>query len=164
MAVWSPCILALTCGQNAPAGIDTPLDTATDFLRFVTEFFEVISRSVPHIYQVALLFAPRSSTVRKLYGQYIDLFESGVVTDIPDSWDSRTASDRPMIEVNCAVWSPDGQLVAVGWVDRVELRNPNTLESLSILKPPSSSPGIVLTPQSLAFSPDGHVLACAYHR
>ena len=141
-----------------------PLGTATDLLRFVTEFFEVISRSASHIYQVALLFTPKSSTVRGLYGQYIDFFESRVVTDIPDSWDSQTTSNRATIEVNCAVWSSDDQLVAVGWGDRVELRNPNTLESLSILKPPGSPPGTVLTPQSLAFSLDGHALACAYHR
>ena len=150
-------IHVLTC-------IDVPLDTVTDFLCFVTEFFEVISRSVPHIYQVALLFAPKLSMVRKFYGPYTDLFESGVVTDIPDSWDSRTTSDRATIEVNGAVWSPCGQLVTVGWVDRVELRNPNILESLSIFKPPKCPPGTVLTPQSLAFSPDGRVLACAYHR
>ena len=46
--------------------VDTSLlDTANDCLRFVTEFFEVISQSASHIYHSALPLAPRSSTVRK---------------------------------------------------------------------------------------------------
>ena len=164
-AAWFPSVLGLTRGQiHTPTNVDGLLDTATDFLCFVTEFFEVISQSVPHIYQIALLFAPKSSVVRKLYGQHITLFESRIATDVPDSWDSPTTSDRAQIEVNCAVWSPGGHLVAVGWVDRVELRDSNTLKSLLILKPPNDSPGMVLTPQTLAFSPDGNVLACAYNR
>jgi len=141
-----------------------PLDTATDSLHFVTEFFEAIGRSVPYIYQSALPFAPRSSLVRKLYRKYIDLPESRAITDIPASWGARTASAEATLEVIHAVWSPCGQLVAVGWVDRVELRDPNTLRSVSILKPPSSLPGMVVAPQSLGFSPDGRTLACAYHR
>ena len=144
------------------------LDTAADFLRFVTEFFEVISRSAPHIYQSALPFAPRSSVVRKLYEQYTGLPRSKVLTNIPVSWGSCAAGAGATIEVNCAVWSPVwspcGQLIAIGWVDRVEIRNSSTLLSRSILKPPNSSPGMLFAPQSLAFSSDGRMLACTYHR
>jgi len=138
--------------------------TAADFLRFVTEFFEVISQSAPHIYQSALPFAPQSSVVRKLYEQYISFPRSTVVTNIPLSWGLYTASAGAAVEVNCAVWSPCDQFIAIGWVDRVEIRNPSTLLSRSILKPPDSSPGMLVTPQSLAFSSDGRMLACAYHR
>lgn len=161
-----PNVLRLTRDQvHAPIDVDAAiLDTTTDFLRFVTEFFEVISQSMPYIYQTALLFSPKSSVVRKPYGRYLSRFESRIASDIPDSWDSPTTSDRARIEVNCAVLSPHDQLVAVGWMDRVELRNSNTLESPSILEPPSDSLEIFLTPQSLTFSPDGNVLACAYNR
>ena len=146
---------------QASTDVGTLPDTVADFLRFVTEFFEIISRSVPHICQSALLFAPRSSVVRELYGAYIELKH---FTDIPASWDSFPASAGPTIEVNRAVWSPRDRLIAVGWADRVELRDSNTLKSVSILKPPSSPRGAMITPQSLTFSPDGRTLACIYHR
>jgi len=149
---------------RASADVGTLPDTAADFLRFVTEFFEVISQSAPHIYQSALPFAPQSSVVRKLYGQYISLPKSKVVTNIPLSWGSYTAGAGATIEVSCAVWSPCDQFIAIGWVDRVEIRNSSTLLSRSILKPPNSSPGILVAPQSLAFSSDGRMLACTYHR
>ena len=146
------------------ADVDTLLDTATDFLCFVTEFFEVISQSAPYLYQAVLVFAPQSSVVRKLYGQYIGFPESKVVTNIPVSWGSCTAGAGVTIEVNCAVWSPCDQLIAIGWVDRVEIRNSSTLLSRSILEPPNSPPGMLVAPHSLAFSSDGCMLACTYHR
>lgn len=156
--------MALTQSQiHASTDAGALLDITTDFLCFVTEFFEVISRSVPYIYQSALLFAPRSSLVRKLYEWYISPIEPRVMTDIPASWNSSTASARATSEVTHAVWSSHGQLVAVGWADRVELRDSNSLRSVSILKPPGG-PHVMVAPQSLAFSPDGRLLACAYHR
>ena len=154
----------LTRGQiQVSVDIKPLLDIAADCLRFVTEFFEVISQSAPRIYY-ALLLSPQSSVVRKLYGQYIRSTESMAVTGIPTLQDLRAAGARAKIEVNRAVWSPSGQLIAVGWVDRVELRNLNTLECLYVLEPPSSSHRIAVTPYSLAFSPDGHTLACTYYR
>jgi hypothetical protein len=157
--------LALTQSQ-VQAFIDVAilLDTTVDFLRFVTEFFEVIDQSVPHLYH-AVLLSPLSSVVRKLYGHFLDSPMSKAVIDIPASWDSCMASARATIEANHVVWSPRGQLIAVGWVDRVELRDPDTLEIVSLLKP-SSRPGIrmPLALQSLAFSPDGCMLACTYYR
>jgi len=149
---------------QASADVNTLLDTATDFLRFVVEFFEVISRSAPHIYQSALPFTPRSSVVRKLYEQYIDFPRSKVLTDIPVSWGLWATGAGATIEVNCAVWSPCDELIAVGWVDRVEIRDSSTLLGRSILKPPNSLPGMLVAPQSLAFSSDGRMLACTYHR
>ena len=43
---------------QASFNINTLLDTATDCLRFVTEFFEVISQSAPHIYHCTLSYPP----------------------------------------------------------------------------------------------------------
>ena len=74
------------------ADISTVLNTATDCLRFVTEFFEVISQSGPHIYHSALQLAPQSSIIRKLYSKQIYSPVTRVVTGIPESWDSCTAS------------------------------------------------------------------------
>jgi len=149
---------------QASADVVRLLDTATDFLCFVTEFFEVISQSAPYIYQSALLFAPRSSVVWKLYGQYISSPQPKVVANVPVSWGPCTVGAGAMIEANCAAWSPCDQLIAIGWVDRVEIRNSITLLSRSILAPPNNPPGVLITPQSLAFSTDGRMLACTYHK
>ena len=144
--------------------VDTLLDTTADFLCFVTEFFEVIGQSVPHIYQSALLLAPWSSVVWRLYRLYVSLPDLRAITGMAASWRFCTWGTGARTEINHAVWSPDGQLIAVGWVDRVKLRDPNTLKTVSIFKPPSSPSRMAVTPQSLAFSPDGRTLACAFHR
>jgi len=136
------------------------LDTAEDCLRFVAEFFEVIGQSAPHIYHSTILLAPQSSIVQKLYHQQINSLAARVVTGIPTSWDACTATFGTTTEVNHAVWSPCSQFVAVIMADNVELRNPTTLERMSILKPPSSHMG--MTPKFFAFSPDGSLLACIY--
>ena len=140
--------------------VNTLLNTVTDFLRFVTEFFEVISRSGPHTYHSALQLSPQSSIIRKLYGQHISSPVSRILTGIPTSWDSCTASTGATTKVFHAIWSPCGQFIAVcleGWV---EVRDSTTLERVSDLKPPTNLGRV--TSESLAFSPDGHLLACAY--
>lgn len=138
-------------------GSDTLIDTLEDCLRFATEFFEVISQSAPHIYHSALPFTPHSSVVRKLYGKYIGSFVPKIVTDNPASWNFHTASAG----ANHTVYSPDGQLIAVGWQSKVELCNSSTLESLAILTPNGITTSII-TPPSLAISPDRQLVARAY--
>jgi len=139
--------------------IGTLLDTSTDCLRFVTEFFEVISQSGPHIYHSALLLTPPSSIIRKLYGHQICSPAARVATGVPALWDSCTASVGVTTEYCHPVWSPCGQFVAVASVGGVEVRDSNTLERVSVLNSPGNRRG---TPKSLAFSPDGHLLACSY--
>jgi WD40 repeat protein len=132
-------------------------NTTTDCLRFVTEFFEVISQSRAHIYHSALQLAPRSSVVWKLYHKQIISPVARVVTGIPASWDLCTATATT--GVHCTVFSPSGQFIAVGLRDRIEIRDLNTLERVSVLKHPGDSSS---SPKSLAFSPDGHLLASTW--
>ena len=142
------------------------LDTVADYLRFVTEFFEVISQSGTHIYHSAIQLAPRSSIVRKLYNQHIHSPMFKIVTGVPPLWDSCTASVGTTTRVEHADWSPCGRFIAIrsGSVplDPVEVRDSTTLEVVSVLHPPSGC--LNGCPRSLAFSPDGRLLACGYYR
>ena len=142
--------------------INSLLDTVADCLRFVTEFFEVIGQSGPHLYHSALLLAPRSSMVRKLYGQMVRSPVSKVVSGIPMSWDSCTASAGAAFGVRRALWSPCGQLIAVSLGLAIELRDSNTLEKLSTLKPPHRLTRFA--PHSLTFSSDGRLLGGIFFR
>ena len=130
------------------------LDTTSDCLRFVTEFFEVISQSAPHIYHSALLLAPQSSNVWKLYRQYIPSVETRVVTGVPTLWDSCTATVAS--RGFHPTWSPCGQFIATTTTGGIALWDSSTLERISTLNPLSHR---ILGP--LAFSPDGHLLACS---
>ena len=134
-------------------------NTIADCLRFVTEFFDVISQSAPHIYHSALLLAPKSSLVRKLYGHQIYSPGVRVVTGIPLSWDSSAATLGTTVDVHSAVWSPCGRFIAANLHDlEVGVWNSATLESVSDLRLPTMP--VKVTPYSLAFSPNGHLLAC----
>ena len=145
-----------------PIDVDRLIDTTTDCLRFVTEFFEVISLSAPHIYHSALLLVPHSSMVRKLYHEQICSRAPRVVTGIPTPWDSCTASAAVRVEADArAVWSPCGQRIAVSLVNGIEIRDLNTLERVSVLNYPSGY--TEFNPKLLAFSPDGRQLACTSH-
>ena len=138
--------------------VNTLNDTAADCLRFVTEFFEVISQSGPHIYHSALPLAPHSSIVRKLYGRWICSPMTRIVTGIPDSWDSCIASAEATEEVRHAVWSPCGQFIACAFGTTVQVRDANTLESVSVLG--LYGYRLDIHSVSIAFSPDGRTLAC----
>ena len=129
----------------------------------MTEFFEVISQSGPHIYHSALQLAPQLSIVQKLYGQQIYSPMVRVVTGIPSSWDLCTASAEIIGGGdNCTAWSPCGQFVAVSSRIRIQLRDSNTLERVSVLEPPHNLRDYL--PISLTFSPSGHLLACFYKK
>ena len=140
------------------ANVKTLLDTTADCLHFVTEFFEVISQSAPHIYHSALLLAPQSSIVWRLYSHQIDSV-ARVAIGAAASWDSCTASVGTTEDVYCVAWSPCGQYVAVGCVYTIEVRDINTLERVSVLRLPSNTYFY-----SFDCSPNGCLLACSYHR
>ena len=83
-----------------------------------------------------------------------------VITGMPASWDSCTASVKVTKKVECTVWSPYGQFIAAGIEDVIEVWDSSTLERVSVLKPPGPlSNG---HPFALAFSPIGCLLACYY--
>lgn len=136
--------------------MNTLSGTAADCLRFVTEFFEIISQSAPHIYHSALPLSPVSSVVRKLYEQHM-YSVARVVTGIPASWDSCTATVGAASVPCHATWSPCGRFIAAGLEDDIEIRDSTTLGVLR-----SISFDEDFTPNFLAFSPDGHLLVCFY--
>ena len=143
--------------------VNALLDIATDYLHFVTEFFEIISQSAPHIYHSALFLAPQSSVVRKLYNQQICSPVARVVTGRAASWGICIASTGAT--ASHVVWSPCGQFIAAAYQERIQVRDSGTLESVFVLVPPKGVllDGVSITP-FLAFSPDGHLLACSYNR
>ena len=154
----------LTSSQiQVPTDVDPLLNTTADCLHFVTKFFDAIGQSAPHIYHSALLLAPKSSVVRKLYGQQICSPAVRVITGIPASWDSCTATLGTIYSIYGAVWSPCGKFIAARFMDQVdvvEVWDSTTLERVSGLRPPTMP--VNVTPHSLAFSPNGHLLACTY--
>ena len=82
-----------------------------------------------------------------------------MATGIPASWDSCTASiggGSP----HCFVWSPCGQFIAAGFGTSVRVLNSTTLGRVSTLLPPFGQDSF--NAKSLAFSPDGHLLACSF--
>ena len=135
--------------------------TVVDFLRFVTEFFEVIRKSGPHIYHSALLLTPRSSVVWKLYSDQIRSPVSKIINGIPTSWDPCMASaggDRVALH---AAWSPCGRFIAASFQGEVQIQDSNTLERLSVFDVNHPRTGFSPSFEFLAFSPDGRLLAYA---
>ena len=155
--------LMLTYSQTqASINVDALLNTIADCLHFVTKFFEVISQSATHIYHSALLLTLQSSIVWRLYGQQVYSPVERVVVGVPALWDSCTASVGTVgaEKLHCVAWSPCGQFIAAAFGRAIQVQDSNTLESVSVLKPPHSLSDNF--PQSLTFSPDGHLLACFY--
>ena len=134
-----------------PMDVKVLFNTTADCLCFVTEFFEVISQSVPHIYHSALWLAPQSSIVWELYSQKIYSPPGRIVTGKPASWDLCTASTWG---VNGSIsWSPCGQFIATIAQSTIQVLDSNTLARVSVLKPPSHLAADDL--RSPTFSPDG---------
>ena len=157
MITWLLSPLMFTPSQaQVTANVNTLPEILKDCLRFVTVFFEVISESGPHIYHSALQLAPHSSIVRKLYGQQVHSPLSRIVIGVPTSWDACVASSGFSSLVRDAIRSPCGRFVALALGSVIEVRDSNTLEILSIPKPPIAR----FTPRFLMFSPDGRLLAC----
>ena len=127
-----------------------------DCFRFVAGFSDLITKSSMHIFPSALSLAPKTSIVRKLYGQESHPFVS-IVQGIPNFWDSSVASATRRLPIEAVAWSPCGQRIAVAWADSiVEILDSLTLE---LLHPVRSPPG----KRILAFSPDSRLLSCCSH-
>ena len=126
----------------------------------MTEFFDVICQSGPHLYHSALPLAPLSSVVRNQYSHQICSPALKIVTGIPTSWDSCTASVGGITKSSHAVWSPCGQFIAASFGDTIQILDSNTLGRVSVFSLPSNS--VQWPDVFLAFSPDGCLLACNY--
>ena len=109
-----------------------------------------------HIYHSALLLAPKSSIVRKLYASHIHPL-SGVIHGAPISWDTNAAITHHH-EISSATWSPCNRFIAVisrspitvGVLDAVTLQQLQTLEC-----PMEDSPWC-----RLIFSPNSQIITC----
>jgi len=134
------------------------LDIAKDYFQFVTTFFEVINVSAPHIYHSALELCPTSSIIRQLYYHQRIACLPKVVIGAPDSWDLTTGiSTKDNYNGLCA-WSPCGRFVAAHTGKAAEIRDQLTLELITTLQPTETIPHPT---GPLAYSPDGHSIACA---
>jgi len=129
------------------------LDIASDYLNFVTRFFEPISVSAVHIYHSALELSPLSSIVRRLYCDLRHTPFPRVVTGIGDSWVQSIhlcsmRSGRPY------TWTPCSRFVAALADEGVEIRDALSSELVSTLAA-SGAP----VDSKLAYSSDGSLLA-----
>jgi len=128
-------------------------------MRFVTGYFEAISASVPHIYHTALVLAPKTSIVRKLYKSYAHSF-ARIVHGVPVSWGTSTVAATRRCRIEQAVWSPCNRFIAIAWylAVTVDVLDPVTLQRLQTLEFP---PGISTSLRALVFSPDSRILTCS---
>ena len=134
---------------------------ANDCSRFVTQHFEIISASSPHIYHSALVLTPMESAVRKLYKSHAQPFVR-VVHGLPALWDSNTATATSRFEINLAVWSPCNRFIAISpaqgmTVDVLDSETLQRLQSLEFAQCPSSSH------RAIAFSPDSRMVTYFTH-
>ena len=123
----------------------------------MTKFFKPISVSATHIYHSALELSPLSSVVRKLYYHQRDNLFPRVVAGTPDSWNESMYLSG-VFDYISYTWSPCGQFVAVQTQGTVKIHDPFSSEQLSTL----TQADAYLTGE-LAYSPDGHSLACLSH-
>jgi WD40 repeat protein len=130
------------------------LDLVSDCSRFVTQHFEIISTSSPHIYHSALTLAPRESLVQKLYKSHARPFVR-VVCGVPALWDLKAATATFDCEIELAVWSPCNRFIAIGpkRAMAVNILDSTTLQRIQSLGFPQISSLSVL-----AFSPDSRTL------
>ena len=135
------------------------LDLVQDCLRFVAEYFEIISASSAHIYHSALILAPKESIVRQLNKSHARPL-TRIVHGTPTSWDPNiTAASRPS-KIGQAAWSPCSRFMAIAWGDipTIDVLDSVTLQRLQTFKPLPSTP---THRRALVFSPDGRILT--YH-
>ena len=128
-----------------------------DCSRFATGFFEVISKSAPHIYHSALQLSPKMSIVGKLYKPHIPPL-TRIIHGLPASWDHSIATVKFPSWLSAAVWSPCSRFIAVTWGGTrktIEILDAVTLRQLTTLESPLDSAASTC---SIIFSPDANLL------
>ena len=144
--------------MNQVAGNEQLLGIAKDGFQFVTNFFEVINVSAPHIYHSPLELCPTSSIIRKLYYHRRVTRLPRVVIGTPESWTQTVGVSGKDHYRGVCIWSPCGQFIAAQTEKAVEIRNQLTLELITILRPTETIPRLT---GPLVYSPDGRSIACA---
>ena len=138
------------------------IDVAKDYFYFVTKFFAVINVSAPHIYHSALALSPQSSIIREHYHCQPFNAKPRVVCGLPGTWDRTTILYDHYMSYT---WSPCGQSFSTLSYDfSVEEWDATTLEKYPNLQPCAAGKAEQCEhgyfPGALAYSPDGHSLAC----
>src|SRR6202050_3433430 len=127
---------------------------ATEASKFVTNFKEPISCSVPHIYISALPFIPQGSRLKQMQQQFPCLL--AIQNEIQVAWPAQLKiMDEHTQGVTSTAFSPDGKHIASGSVD-------NTIrvwdvQSVYVVAGPFEGHTQEVT--SVAFSPDGKHIA-----
>ena len=131
------------------------LELANDCHRFVAAFFEIIRASSPHIYHSALMLAPKTSIVRKLYESHSHPFVR-IVHGASESWDSSTATTTFPFPIGRTAWSPCNRFIAISsWeTARADILDSATLQRLQSFGPLE---GLAIS-SALIFSPDNRML------
>ena len=132
------------------------LDLTNDCFQFVSEFFEVIIISAPHIYHSALLLSPKTSLVWRLYEPQVNPL-ARVVQGVPTSWDHCFSGTRYPGVICAIAWSPCSRFIAIAWDKScdVVILDAVTLKSLHTMHPQHQW----VSWDKLVFSPDSYLLA-----
>ena len=129
------------------------LDLVNDCFQFVNGFFEVISKSAPHIYHSALFLSPTTSIVQKLYSLQAKPL-ARAVQGLPTLWDPSITNTESSGHIRTIAWSPCSKLIAIGQYYRVVVLDTVTLERLHTMHLKNCH----VFWEDLIFSPDGHFL------
>ena len=132
------------------------LELVKDCSRFVTQHFEIIRTSSPHIYHSALVLTPRKSIVRELYESQAQPFVR-VVCGIPALWGSNAAAATFRFPILFAAWSSCNRFIAISLWDavRVDILDSATLQRLQSLQFPWEIPSYS---GALIFSPNSRIV------
>jgi WD40 repeat protein len=133
------------------------LKLVRDCSRFVTQHFEVISTSSPHIYHSALVLTPSDSIVRRLFKSHEQPFVR-VVQGVWAHWDSNATAATNRSGIQLAIWSPCNRFIAIspGRSTPVDILDSTTLQFLQSLEFPHKMS--LNLPKAIAFSPDSRTL------
>ena len=133
------------------------LNLVNDFFRFVTGFFEVISKSAPHIYHSALPLSPQTSLVQKLYKSYSSPL-TRIVQGLPTSWNPSIVTKKTPSQIRAVTWSPCSRFIAIAWENFLEVLDAITFEQHISFNTSGQHIGHKPSVESLTFSPDSHLL------
>ncbi|KAF9786511.1 hypothetical protein BJ322DRAFT_1218661 [Thelephora terrestris] len=128
-----------------------------DCLCFLVEFFDVISTSAPHIYTSALLLAPQTLAVHKLYKQYSCPLAK-VLWGLQNSWNVVLAKDCEAYANVVTCFSPNGCTLSLVDKEKLtswDLQTGSPLSTIFFTQRWDDH----INPFSVVYSMDGNMLA-----